>query len=184
MDYLDFFARLADSVAWPIAATVALLIVKRPLSELVPLVRRLKFGDLQVDFHERISEAEEQVAAIVADPSEAPPAPQALRDTATVAPRDGIISAWINILNAQVRLARRHGIDPSARQRHGRSFERVLAHREIIDPRLASLITELRIIRNQAAHEADLRLNEEDANRYVSISQQLVRELDGIQPQT
>ena len=184
MDYLDFFARLADSVAWPIAATVALLILKRPLFELVPLIRRLKFGDLQVDFHDRISEAEEQVAAIVADPSETPPASQALRDTAIVAPRDGIISAWINILNAQVRLARRHGIDPSARQRYGRSFERVLTHRNIIDPRLASLITELRIIRNQAAHEADLRLNEEDANRYVSISQQLVRELDGIQPET
>ena len=179
MDYLEFIAKLVDSVTWPIAAIVALRILKKPLSELVPLIRRLRFHDIEVDFHDRISGAEKQVAAF-ADPSKAPPASQELLAAAAVAPRDAIIIAWINILEAQVRLARRHDIDPSTRQRYGRSFERILARREVIDPRLAGLITELRMIRNQAAHEANLRLNEEDAKRYVALSQQVVHELDEI----
>ena len=183
MDSLEFIARLVDSVTWPIAALVALLILKRPLSDLVPLIRRLRFHGMEVDFHERISGAERQVAAF-ADQSEAPPAPQELRDAAAVAPRDAIISAWINILDAQVRLARRYNIDPSPRQRYVGSFERVLARREVIDSRLAGLITELRIIRNQAAHEADLRLNADDAERYVALSQQVVHELDEIRLET
>ena len=135
---------------------MALLILKKPLSELVPLIRRLKIGDIQVEFQDRISGAEEQVAAIVADSWEAPPAPQPLQDIAIVAPHDAIISAWINILDAQVRLAHRHGMDPSARQRYGRPFERVLAGRDMIDRRLEGLIRELRMIRKQAAHEANL----------------------------
>ena len=182
MDYLNFIARLVDSLAWPIAVTMALLILKKPLLRLVPLIRRLKFGDIQVDFQDSMSGAEEQAAEIVADPREAPPAPQALQDIAIVAPRDAIISAWINIMDAQVRLAHRHGMDPSAHQRYGRSFERILARRDMIDRRLQGLIAELRFIRNQAAHEADLRLNAGDAKRYVALSQQVVRELDEMEP--
>ena len=184
MDFLNFVtkisesvARLIESAAWPAIAAIAIFRFGEPLSKLILSIRKLKVAGAEIEIRENLAEAEEGIAEIVDGPKE-PPAARTLRDAATVSPREAIIAAWIDVHEALVRRAQSQGVDLSARQQYGRSFERLLVRREIISAPLAGLIAELRTIRNQAAHEAELRLNAEDAARYVVLTQQVVGELD------
>ena len=57
MDPLSFIAEIVKALAWPLTALGIFLVLRRPLMGLIPVVARLKFKDLELDFDRRLAEA-------------------------------------------------------------------------------------------------------------------------------
>ena len=55
MDNRTFIANVVASLSWPITALVALLLVRKILISLLPLVRTLKYSELEVSFGREIA---------------------------------------------------------------------------------------------------------------------------------
>jgi hypothetical protein len=49
---------MTKALAWPVIALVAILCLRRPLLSLVPLLPKFKYGDVEAQFGEMLSEAE------------------------------------------------------------------------------------------------------------------------------
>ena len=68
MDLAKFLSGAIDSLAWPAALVITVYILRRPLSRLALLLRRLRFRDLEVDFERRVEAVvERRLAAMGRD---------------------------------------------------------------------------------------------------------------------
>ena len=50
MDLVTFITERVTGLAWPGAVLLIVLSLRRPLIALIPLLRSLKYGDLEIDF--------------------------------------------------------------------------------------------------------------------------------------
>ena len=58
MDFLTFLATIIGSLAWPACLLVALFMLRRPIAELLPSLRRLRYKELEVDFGKELEKIE------------------------------------------------------------------------------------------------------------------------------
>lgn len=49
MDWLQFVSSVIGALAWPAAVITIIAQLRAPLGKLVPLIRTLKYKDLQID---------------------------------------------------------------------------------------------------------------------------------------
>ena len=54
MDWLTFIAEVIKAIAWPVTAITIFLILRRPLLNLFPLIQRMRFKDVEVDFSRQV----------------------------------------------------------------------------------------------------------------------------------
>lgn len=69
MDKLTFADDLVKSLAWPVVAIVMALTLRKSLVKLIPLLRKLKFKDLEAEFSEKLEQAEKSAAKVIVSPT-------------------------------------------------------------------------------------------------------------------
>jgi hypothetical protein len=184
LDWLQLFASIVDSLAWPVIIGVAAYLLRKPLLELLPNLRHFKYKELDIQFGERLEKLEDKLEQEPPPEQLAPPSDLQLSaderfDTLVeISPSAAMLGAWINVEKTIRDLALRHNIQ----ERRGRSMlyiTRVLKSQEVISPRLAALIDDLRALRNVAAHPpVEKQISSLEARRYKEIADQVGDELD------
>ena len=109
MNILSFVSNLVASLAWPVTAIVALLLVRRILVSMVPLIRRLKYSDLEVSFGREVAAIRDAADAAAIEPSETTKKSQAWEDLirlAAVRPRSAVREAWRQVESALINTAK------------------------------------------------------------------------------
>jgi len=181
MDWLSFVAALVKALAWPLTVLGIFLVLRRPLTGLVPLLARLKFKDLELDFGRRLAEVSAEVAALPR--SRAPAALRggdgdALLRLAATAPRAAILEAWLRLEAAALDAARRRGTtEPISHLRSPLRLIESLEETGVIDARQAAVFHELRSLRNSAAHAVGFEPAPETAQDYVRLAGRLEQSL-------
>ena len=96
MDLRTFIAALVASLAWPLTALIGLLLVRKIIASLVPLVRTLKYSDIEVSFGREVTETRNAADAAAIKPVSETSRPQRWDDLirlASVRPRSAIRNA-------------------------------------------------------------------------------------------
>jgi hypothetical protein len=180
MDWLSFIAAMARALAWPLTVLGIFLVLRRPLTGLIPVVARLKYKDLELDFDRRLAEASAEAAALPgAQRGEALPAGDgALIGLAAVAPRAAILEAWLRLEAAALAAARRRGTaEPLSSLRAPARLIEALEELGIVDARQAAVFHELRSLRNSAAHALGFEPTPDAARDYVRLAARLEQSL-------
>jgi len=73
MDALTFISELIKAVAWPVTAIALVVLLRKPIVELIPLLRRLKYKELELEFAQEVSELKAEVEAIAKEKGEEAP---------------------------------------------------------------------------------------------------------------
>ena len=180
MSALQFVAAILNSLAWPVAALAAAVLLRHELAHVFHRMRTLEFPGGKATFdslpgYEKISEA----AARDAGSSDADVSVKSretefsvLESLATTAPQQAIIGAW-GLLEYQLNVASDR-VKPD--QPHG--WPQVARNLEAWDkwPVIYPVVVELRRLRDYTAHSRQPPLTS-DAARYVSVVQDLVTTL-------
>jgi len=109
MDNRTFIANVVASLAWPATALIALLLVRKILISLLPLVRTLKYSELEVSFGREIAAVREAADDAAIRPSAEGSRPQVWEDLmrlAAVRPRSAIRGSWRQVESAMARVAK------------------------------------------------------------------------------
>ena len=180
MDWLQFIASLAAALAWPLTVLGIFLVLRRPLAALLPVVARLRFKDLELDFGRRLAEARAEAATMpAAAPTPAVATDEALLRLADAAPRAAILEAWLRLEAAALAAARRRGTtEPVSRLRAPTRLIEALEELRVIDARQAAVFHELRSLRNSAAHALGFEPSPDAARDYVRLAARLEQSLD------
>ena len=183
MDTCQFVASVVDSLAWPATIVVLVLVLRGPLEKLVPMLQKMKFKDFELSFGEKIDRAREDAGlALRYSEGPAPPEEQKALELAVVSPRAAVTEAWLWVETAATEAADRLQLAPSSRSRTGWRRLSELVRHPGFDRGAASMLQELRSLRNEAAHSPQFALSADSAVQYIAAARQLVAHLHALRP--
>src|SRR5574340_611456 len=175
---------MVDSLAWPAAALAIVTILRKPLRDLLPLLQKLKYKDLELEFGRRLLEVQAEVTAQL--PAQTERAIGEIEDSvavrlAPVSPMAAILEAWRGVESAILEAAHSLGkpffddrspVLVSAIRALEESGQLLRAQADILD--------DLRQLRNEAAHAPEFSIPVSDALDYVRLSEVAASHLRGI----
>jgi hypothetical protein len=180
MSWLEFVSSIVQSLAWPAAAVVTVILLRAPLGQLIPYLKTLKYKDVELNFAEQLKKVEEQADAANLPPpplsspvpiTEGVPqledhAPVALIELANTSPRAAIGEAWRQ-LEADLRAAvvAVGAVEPAS----SREVVDAAARLGVLAPTAVALAAHLRHLRNEAVHNPELNIDLAQALNYISI---------------
>lgn len=184
MDWMQFVAALTSSLAWPIAAIVVLLSFKHHITGLLPKIRSLKYGDLQIDLEEQLKavQADLTTKASDSDAPMAPPMSSIAAQLAATAPRAAILHSWFEVESALNLLIARLGMQFAAKYDRPNYKMQILLGKGIIDDLTYSTFVRLTKVRNDAAHLTDRQLDTDDALSMSASCAWLIERLQAATP--
>ena len=158
MGWLEFWASIVNSVAWPLAALllagIIIVVFEEELADLIRRFRKAKHGNSSLEFSESVQTITEKVSDTV-QPNETEPSPPIgirERDRFTIRndPRALAIEAWWSAESAARKWLSHHGVDDEI----GPPAEvvRRLIREDLIDESASDILMRLLELRNMAVH--------------------------------
>lgn len=177
MNTLQFIASLVASLAWPITAVGLVLLLRGLLLSLAPLIRLVKYGDLEVSFGREIAELNREAdTALPGRPEEAMQRADwvELTKLATVRPRSAVRSAWRLVETHLVQLAQKHHLSVAASAwEMPMVLGALLLNAGALTDGQYSLLSNLRKLVSDAERAPTNTLSGEDAEGVVALAMRL-----------
>ncbi len=176
MDLLSFIAKLVESLAWPIAAIVLVILFRREIVSLAPYIRRLKAGPLEAEFEREVRELRTAVEAKKPDAAvDQPVWQESAEKLAQVSPRSAILEAWRQTELAAIYALRERRPELSDEKvRSTREVLRLLGETGLATPEEVALLNQMRFLRNQAGHIESFQPTYEAAMNFVQLAGHLM----------
>lgn len=176
--WLDFSASVIGSLAWPVALVFSLLLLKKPIRELMPLLKKLKLKDVELEFAERLKEikqeAEKYLPAPIEPKNKELETEDKILELLVISHAAGITEAWREVELAAFEAASRHGIPA---QPPLSKIGQQLKDAGIFDDNQLLIYRQLMNLRNMAVHKGDNSVSEKDALAFVDLALQLATHL-------
>lgn len=166
VEWMTFVSGVVSSVAWPLAALIALLAFRSQLGRLVLRISKFKYGDAEFEFSKALLEAEKNAPAGGTPIAYAGPQ----KDFSTLAeasPRAAVLESWLLVENQLRELAQVN--DMVAGTAPNRMMME-LARREALDVQSVNLVAQLRNLRNKIVHESDHSISPREAREYAELA--------------
>ncbi len=181
MSWMQFIIELLDKLIWPAVMVFAVLNLKRPLSKLIPLAKKLKFKDLEVEFGQGLKAVTEQAQGVF--PELKTDKKTLLIASANSLPNSAILEAWEQVDLAAEQLIKSHcdniTLDKNTRYKH---IENILINEALINTKQGKLFSELRQLRNRVAHAVSYEVGKAEAIQYIELCFKLIEHLRSLTP--
>ena len=196
MDALTFISSIIESLSWPAAIVLLACLLRKPLSALLPNLKRVKYRGVELDFRDELQKLEGQAKTaglqIAQEPQERDTGPRRSEDSiaeaarlATDFPEPAVGVAWIaveqELTNAVVRMDISPDIRPS---KVAAKNITLLREHGCIDADTGDVLDRMRRLRNAAVHPKTYveRLSADEAREFVRLAQALSDRLKAIRP--
>ncbi len=183
MSWMQFTIELLDKLAWPLVLVFAVVSLKRPISKLIPLAKKLKFKDLELEFGQELKAVTQEAEAIF--PELKLDKRNMLIVSASKLPNSAVIEAWETVDLAAEKLIHSHcsniTLDKNTRYKH---IENILISEQLISTKQGKLFSELRQLRNKVAHAVGYEVDKTQAVQYIELCFKLIDHLHGLTPST
>ena len=164
----DLIKSLASSLAWPGFVFWMVWLLKEPLKTLISRIDTIKYKDLEMTVNADMGAFSKRVNALETRPTEIQ---TEILGTFDEDPRITIIKSWASVEDAIDRLLKetQGQLGWSGKMYTAKGIH-VLRHAGIIDPELASLLLDMRTVRNLVAHNREIQLLDRNVRQYVQAA--------------
>jgi hypothetical protein len=182
MDNLTFISQVTSALAWPVTTLVCVLLLRGFITALVPLLRKLKYSDLELQFGRDVAELKGAAEGLRA--AQAPQSDtdrwQELTRLAGARPRSAIRSAWQEVEGALQHVAKARNLQaaPSAWSMP-MVLGALLLNAEAISERQYDLLSRLRRLTGEAERAPVDSISPDSAVEYVGLALRLAASLEG-----
>jgi hypothetical protein len=152
MDWLTFISNMTGALAWPSAAAAIALIFRSQIQNLVKNLSRLKWGEVEAQFGQKVESIREEAKSFENDPDyEDQPIERKLVELVESHPHLAVAEGWKGLERSITNLAvNRLGAD---RSQSISSLIDALARSTLVPPAMITTIANIREVRNRAVHE-------------------------------
>ena len=182
MQWQIFVVQLLEAVAWPVVLVFAIALFRRPIIRLLPTLRSARYKHLELQFGKRLDELGSQAEKADLPEPEARPAwvyespdkwtfGDYIERLAPISPRMAIAEAWRHVELALRDAASRRG---QRIPRDVMTLSRQLESCGILPRDAASLVRDLRPLRNQAIHAHEFDLDPERAIEFAVLVERII----------
>jgi hypothetical protein len=171
---LGFVSQIVSSLAWPVTLLTCVLLLKRHLLALIPLVRTVKYSDVEIRFGQEVAELKK--TADIANMAAGPKQDQweSLIRLADVKPRTAIRSAWGHIETSIRELAKKKNTDiTDAAEMMPMVIGALLLNQGAITTDQYVLMQKLRVLLHEAERAEPDSITSASAAEYVTLALRL-----------
>ena len=171
---LGFASQIVSSLAWPVTLLTCVLLLKRHLLALIPLVRTVKYSDVEIRFGQEVAELKK--TADIANMAAGPKQDQweSLIRLADVKPRTAIRSAWGHIETSIRELAKKKNTDiTDAAEMMPMVIGALLLNQGAITTDQYVLMQKLRVLLHEAERAEPDSITSASAAEYVTLALRL-----------
>ncbi len=187
MDALTFTAEAIKALAWPTAVVFVALMVRKPVIELLPFLRRLKYKEVELEFAKELAQLKSDITAnepAISQKSSllaASTSINRLLNIASISTSAAILEAWSELESASVAVASSFWAQPpSDTFKNIPKLGEYLLQCKVIDEKQLGVFDKLRELRNKAAHAIDLNLSQEEARIYIELATSLTAHIRAV----
>lgn len=178
MDALTFISETINSLAWPLVVIFLVSVLKEPLIEIIPTLRRLKYKELEIEFSEAVAELKlesETSTPNIGTPSISQNQPQSrLLQLINFSTRAAIMEAWLEVETAAAEVVSSFWNQPPDEAfRNYHKLGEYLLQCKVIDEKQLATFNKLKKLRNKAVHVDEIDLSKNDAISYVELASAL-----------
>ncbi|MBL4941904.1 MAG: hypothetical protein JKY81_09600 [Colwellia sp.] len=184
MDGFTFTTEIVKALAWPVSAIVLVFLLRKPIIELVPLMKKLKYKELELEFSQEVKALKLEVteSSGVGSPTVtvSPSTNSKALDLLSFSTRAAIMEAWIEVETAATEVASSFwGQSPNETMKKFSKLGEYLHQCNVIDDKQLITFQRLRQLRNKVAHVRAIDLNEEDAKSFIVMAEHLAKHIKG-----
>jgi hypothetical protein len=193
MNWLQFFASVAGSFAWPITVVALVVLLRKPVARVLLTLTKLKYKDLELNFGRELKELEQQARTIEVQPTPAPvlPAPDVGRPDLLVEaerlaqefPEPAVAVGWQAVEHELASAVVRRSIAQEYPRRNsaGKNADLLLKH-GAVDEQTIELLKRMRNLRNMAVHPetGPVRITTDEAIEFIALSRGIVEKLHAL----
>jgi len=169
MDNLTFIAEIIKAIVWPLTIIFGILILREPITNLIPFMRKLKYNGIEMEFSEKIQTIKTEIK--IDDKIEINNAAMSIVPYST---RAAVIEAWIEFETEAAKFTASSVANSDAIPVRNKNWWGYLRQSGVFNDRQLRSINELRQLRNQLVHTEKISLTESDAKDYIMITANLV----------
>ena len=181
MDALTFTAEMIKALAWPVAVVIVSLMVRKPVIQLLPLLRRLKYKEIELEFVKELAQLKSEVTEIESaenkksTSSDPITSSNRLLNIASISTSAAILEAWSELESVSLAVASSFWAQPpSDTFKNYPKLGEYLLQCKVINEKQLVVFNKLRELRNKAAHAVDLNLSEAEARTYIELATSLI----------
>lgn len=177
---MNNFIAILEIVAWPLTALALVWIARKPLTSLLPAIQKIKIRGLEVEFSRLLQQTVEDLSKDAEVSINADPADKRLSDAMKLSPDQAVLAAWIALERcAREKVENLLPTVESFKNPMGRPLD-YLEFKGVLTPASASAIRDLRSLRIQVVHLGEDLVDRENANRYVSVAEGIMKAIDAV----
>lgn len=189
MDTLTFIAEAIKALAWPASSVLLVFMLRKPTGELIPLLRKLKYKELEMEFSREIAYLKAKSLSVPEQPipptdghNDGQQATKLLTERlrtkrddllrmVSFSTRVSVMEAWLEVEAAAIEVASSFwSMPPNNSFRNVPHLGEYLLQCKVIDQKQLESFKRLQQLRNKAAHAQELDLSEGDARSYVELA--------------
>lgn len=178
---LTFVSQVISSVAWPTTVLVCALILRKHLLALIPLVRTVKYSDVEIQFGKEVADLVKAAGtSLPNEPLKGGRNPwEDLIVLADVRPRSAIRSAWRRVEDAAFAAANNKNIEVADAARNmPMVVGSILLNQGVISTSQYDLLSKLRSLVNDAEHAPPDAINSETAVEFIGLALRLAASIN------
>ncbi len=178
MDGLTFVSELVKALSWPLLVLVFILVMRRPLGNLISFIERLKYKDFELQFRRQLQTIKEEVPVELQLGEERTSEEVIYIEIAQKSPRAAISEVWRKIELVAINKLRH--LLSEEEQKSRKLSALYLEHSGALTPAAQRLLRDLYHLRNQAVHAPDFAVSLDDALEYIHLAKALTKQIDAI----
>lgn len=177
MDALTFIIEIVKALGWPVATIALVMMLRKEIKALLPLVKRLKAGPVEAEFDREVKElkatAEAQLPPVTQTQAVTTQR-QKLLQLAEINPRSAVIEAWQDVEFAARRFLQSQSAPITEREPQSPvALLRGLNRYEVLTRDEVALFNDLRSLRNEAVHRSEFVPTYESVLNYIDLAARL-----------
>jgi hypothetical protein len=174
MSTYELIARLADALAWPTAAVIGVVVLRKSIAQLIARrpPQRVKAGPFEVEWDRLLAEAEKEVEV------ELPTSPSPihlgsvadeLAPAAEEAPLVAVREAYVTVERELRQIVEKAGIESSPNL-GAVALARLAERKGLVNQEAARAVEGLSVMRNLAVHGGERQLTPQQATEYLALA--------------
>lgn len=178
MNALEFISKIIEAVAWPLSIVILALLLRNPIKSLIPLLSKVKYGDVELEFGKGITKLSEKVNLELFD-IKSKDETKALRDRTMsiikISPKAAVIEVWRAVETVIVEISTKNKLDLDREllKKPIKLAERLLKEK-LIDETQYNIIQDMRILRNKVVHYEKEQITAENAIEYLDSGVKII----------
>ncbi|MGB2058636.1 MAG: hypothetical protein ACPHVS_05475 [Alcanivorax sp.] len=174
---MEYLVRIIEILVWPGVALIALFVLRRPIADLIPMLQRLKYKNLELEFQRDLDKLREETRDARLKTT-LPPSDESvvvdldyyLQQVRESSPRNAVIEAWLGLESSAVSTATHFKLMPKRARVSASSALKALVTAGVLSDNDMRIINELRFLRNKAVHELSAIISEYEAAKFLEIA--------------